>query len=246
MKPVILVLLGMSLLIIQTSCVTSAQSEPRRIKVMIIDTGISPLSVFQPYLSTQGTKNDLNDTHGHGTHITGLVLFGKGLKDPVCNEVQIYSCKFYGIGGQSIENCVRKASKLNVDFINISGGGRGYSPGEASAVKAFKGKMIAAIGNEEVIDGKVVKPAWDASKEGYYPASLRFENIIIVGNGKDEANRYPSSNYGIKGMIWRDGVDVISYNPDGGYRAVTGSSQATAIYTHELIQAKCQRLRSAK
>ncbi len=219
------------------------------IRVLVVDTGIAELPETKPYLSSINVKADLTDTHGHGTHIAGLILYGRNGDDPVCSEVKILSCKFYGKNAavHTTANCFKAAKNLDADFVNFSGGGREKDLAEEAAVKAYPGTMIVAAGNEEVdATGKVTKEAWDISKEPYYPASLNLPNMVVVGNGTRQELRADSSNYGLPGMKWRDGGDIWSLDPKGGKRRMSGTSQATAIYTHELIKKECQRRRSAK
>lgn len=220
------------------------------IRVLVIDTGIAELPETKAYLSNINAKDDLTDTHGHGTHIAGLILYGRYGDDPVCAEVKILSCKFYGKETNTLHtttNCFKAAKNMDVDFVNFSGGGRERDLAEETAVKAYPGKIIVASGNEETDKvGKVTKAAWDISKEPYYPASLNLPNMTVVGNGTRPELRSESSNFGLPGMVWRDGSDIWSLDPKGGKRVMSGTSQATAIYTHELLKKECQRRRSAK
>lgn len=227
-----------------------APKSNEKIRVMIIDTGIAKLPETQEYLSSINSTQDLNDTHGHGTHIAGIILYGRQGDDPVCKEVELLSCKFYGKPDESLHetsNCFRAAKNLNVEIVNFSGGGRAVDTAENEAVKAYPGKIVVAAGNEETDKtGKVTKPAWDISKEAYYPASLNLPNMVVVGNGTRQELRSNSSNYGLPGMVWRDGSAISSLDPKGGKKIMSGTSQATAIYTHELLKKECQRRRSAK
>ena len=224
-------------------------SEPNlhSIRVMVIDTGISQIDELQPFLSKHNSDSDLIDRHGHGTHITGLILFGPKLSDKVCPEVEIISCKFFNPATHSTAECFELAKTLGVEIVNFSGGGREEIKEETKAVKAYSGIIVVASGNYELDTvGRIKKAAWDISKEPYYPASLNLPNMRVVGNGVNEKQRSPSSNFGLPGMIWREGEHIISFDKRSGKASMSGSSQATAIYTHELLQAACQRLRSAK
>lgn len=213
----------------------------KTIKVMIIDTGIAPNDQIEPYLAPSNDKEDLKDKHGHGTHVTGLILYGSKLDDALCDQIEIHSCKFFEPSLHTVKACVKKASELGIDIINFSGGGKDFDSEEAEEIKKFKGIFITAAGNSEAF-----KAASDISKKPYYPASLNYPNMRIVGNGIDEKIRSKSSNYGLPGMIWRKGDNLTSFSNNSGKATLSGSSQATAVYTHEILKRKCQRLGSSR
>lgn len=205
---------------------------------MVIDTGISKVPEITPYLATSPGANDqkdLTDIHGHGTHITGTILYGRRLNDPVCSAVKIYSCKIYFTPQHSSANCFRAAKSLGIHVINYSGGGVERDASEAAAIRDFKGIIVAAAGNENS----------DLKKTPYYPGSLN--GVIMVGNGRSSSERYGKSNYGLDKLKWRAGDNVKSLSNIAGERAtMSGSSMSTALYTHDLLKSLCHRLESAK
>lgn len=212
-----------------------ASEDQEKIKVMVIDSGITPLPQFKNFLSKANSKKDLTDTHGHGTHVTGLILYGRGLGDRVCKEVVIYSCKAFYPELHTPTNCFKAAKNFGIDIVNFSGGGTLVVKEEEKAVSEFKGIIVAATGNEHS----------DISKAPFFPAS--YKEVVAVGNGRDSKNRSLSSNYGLEKIVWIDGEDILSFsNKKDEYVLMTGSSQSAALYTHELLKAKCQRLKSAK
>lgn len=227
------------IVLLMSGCLT-AQGEKSQILVYVIDTGISPkVPQFDRYLSKANSKNDLVDEHGHGTHITGSILFGRDLKDPVCEEVKVVSCRFYYKNSSvTTADCFAKARKANANFVNFSGGGVAYMPQEHLELKALvkTSKVIVAAGNER----------FNLKEKNYYPASLNLEGMEIVANGTSESDRAPSSNYGLPNLKWVDGRRVMSYTPSGSLGMMEGTSQAAALRTHELIKEACQRLRSSK
>jgi len=197
------------------------------IDVLVIDTGISSVQQLKPYLATKDA-----DTNGHGTHIASLIALGKNLRDPVCNNVRIYSCSYLPDTNDT-NNCFKQALKRRYDFINFSGGGKGYDPIEHLFISLLPKTttLVVAAGN----DGKNIEHG------GYYPAALPgIRNKTVVGN-LDGSLRHSMSNYGWAGMEWEQGVQVMGLCADGGICYATGTSQATALYTHKLIQARCSK-----
>jgi hypothetical protein len=227
------------MILLMGGCLT-AQGEKAEILVFVIDTGISPkVSQFEEYLSITNSKSDLIDEHGHGTHITGSILFGKSLKDPVCKEVKVVSCRFFYKNSQvTTADCFRKARLARANFVNFSGGGVDYMAEEHAELKSLVkvSKVVVAAGNER----------FNLKEKSYYPASLNLEGMEIVANGNSESDRAPSSNYGLPNLKWVDGRGVLSYTPSGSIGIMEGTSQAAALRTHELVKEACQRLRSSK
>lgn len=204
----------------------------KKIRVMVIDTGIDgSIKELRPYLTTASSPQDLKDQHGHGTHVASLILKGRSLRDDVCREVEVISCRYYP-NFKAVSTCIKDAIKMKVDIINFSGGGEEFDPLEFKLLKQFKGVLVTSAGNE----GK------NLLQTPYFPASLPLSNIVAVANGTSEQDRAPSSNFGLKKLVWIDGRNVKGMMPGGGYQRMTGTSQAAAIYTHALLKHRCQSL----
>lgn len=165
---------------------------PDEVRVMVIDTGVDyehpMLNKFIDFMGLNLDPESYKDHHGHGTHVTGIILYGNemyahpttdqyGFKhhgfnsyDEVCRSVHILSCKYFDPTNKSNDNlkhtveCVRKAIEMKVDVINYSGGGTEPNENEYNAFKDFiatGGTVVVAAGNEH--ESLVKKP--------YYPAS---------------------------------------------------------------------------
>lgn len=202
------------------------------IKVAVIDTGFDFNSKWttQPKLCTTGHKDftgtGIQDTHGHGTHIAGLIA--KYAKDSdYCLIILKFWDKSSNIGVQSTIDAFKWAVDLKVDYINYSAGGTEFNRQERDAVlNALNANItvVVAAGNE----GK----SYD--KQAYYPA-LYDSRIVVVGNVDTNGKWHSSSNYGKQVDVVEMGVNVLSLGLNSTYAVLTGTSQATAIHTGKLL-----------
>lgn len=208
----------------------------KQIKVAVIDTGITDAYKHKSGLCKSGhfnfvtLNNEVRDTDGHGTNISGLIHKHANRND-YCQLVYMY----YDEKGTSTDNAkrmsgaIKMAIKNKVDFINISGGGNGYIAEEAAAIKQALDKgitVVAAAGNEGAnLDN------WC----NYFPACYD-SRIIVVGSLNKEGKRSEFSNYG-------RAVKHYVYGEDRCANGVCnrGTSQATAIVTGRLINKKGNR-----
>lgn len=177
---------------------------------------------------------NLVDSHGHGTHIAGIIS-GDG-KDVdafkgVCPGTKIMALRYYdpnGSGEDNLKNTVKAiefAVAHHVDLINYSGGGAEFAQGEFNALKKAEKEgilVVAAAGNERS----------DADQNLYFPAAYNLTNIISVTAIDEKGQVLPSSNWGVRKVhVAAPGQAILSTLPNGGYGFMTGTSQATAFVT---------------
>ncbi len=214
----------------------------RDVVVAVIDTGIDPTHPFlkdnmylpgsQASATNYGVdfsknRKDLNqpfDTHGHGTHVAGIVK-------SVFPDVKILTLKYYNPQASGQDNlnstieALRYAVDHGVDIINYSGGGPEPSLEELRILKLAEKKgilVVAAAGNEE--------SNIDQKSNAYYPASYGLSNIITVTAHDQGINTLASSNYGKKSVdISAPGHRIKSSLPNSRAGFLTGTSQATAF-----------------
>lgn len=200
---------------------------PRKhLKVMIIDTGVNRfIPQIHPYIQLYG-QTDTWDLNNHGTHLAGIIA------TKACPGVEIIPC----YGAWEFENsnkCFKLALKLDVDIINYSMEGPIFQNEEAKLLKKLERaniKLIACAGNEGL----------DLEKHPIYPASYPFRNITIVGALSIKGLEMPFSNYNKEGMVWELGEKVKSFGKYGQEMEMSGTSQATAIYTSKLVEKWCK------
>lgn len=224
----------------------------KQIKVAVIDTGISPELLKGNSYCKSGhkdfTNTGLDDRHGHGTHISGIVdqyaknyifTFGKSpkkideLKENYCQIIIKFFDPKQGMFADNLAQtklALRWAIDQKVNIINYSGGGTEPSKEEKALIVEALDKgiiIVAAAGNERS----------DIDKHKYYPA-MYDKRIHVVGNlvklqPREIAN---SSNRGESVTDWEIGTNVLSRLPDERYGLMTGTSQATAIKTGKLVR----------
>lgn len=245
-------ILSFILLFYLTACAsTMAHQDPPipalprgTIDVMVIDTGIDEEHPYlKPYIDTErspdhGVRDDNTLTEfqrGHGTHITGLILYGRSIDDRqphgLCKEIRIINCsKLVG----NPESCMAEALRLGVKYINYAGIGTGFIQAEYDLMKQLVSRgvtIVTAAGNE----GK------NLSKNSFYPASYNIPGVYVVGNGLSQSERAGSSNFG-PGLTWEDGFMVLSTYPGGKFEFMTGTSQSSALRMHKLLMYRCGTL----
>lgn len=167
-------------------------------------------------------SRDLTDTHGHGTHVAGIV---KG----IAPRVRLMILKYYDPHSRTSDNlgntvkAITYAVRMNANIINYSGGGTQPNDLEKAAIKQAEEKgllFVAAAGNEKS----------DSDKTGFYPASYDLANIISVTAINKNENILESSNYGRFTVdVAAPGENIYSTLPNGSYGYMTGTSQATAF-----------------
>ena len=199
------------------------------------------------------------DTHGHGTHVSGLVK-------SIYPDVKILALKYFNPEASGIQNLdasveamnyVAKIAKSNLGkkykfVINFSGGGPGSNQKELIAIYELMEAdvlLIAAAGNFD----KNIDDINNKNNE-YYPASydlIQFaktqgkntkkiitDNIIAVAGINQSNKLHSSSNWGKKSVdIAAPGADINSSTRSLGSisknysEKMTGTSQATAFVT---------------
>ena len=185
--------------------------------------------------STKSPTTTPDDSHGHGTHVSGIVK-------SIFPDVKILALKYYNpqASGQANLDSTIKALEYavdqNVDIINYSGGGPEASSAELAVLKKAEKKgilVIAAAGNE--------RSNIDRKKNAYYPASYGLSNIITVGAHDESNNLIAASNWGSKSVdIAAPGFRIKSAIPNNGAGFMTGTSQATAFVTGVVALVKSQ------
>lgn len=197
-----------------------------RIKIGMIDSGISQKQSTSKILCTDGMKSmvekDLGyDTHGHGTNIFGLIS-----KDLDPKKYCIISYKIWNSSTpaqkvmQFSTNAIKQAVEDGVKFLNISMSGYGYHVPEFIALQYATQYMlvIVAAGNDsQSLDNRC----------DVFPACYR--HLL-------KSNFYVIGGYDVKESNYGNIVDFYTYGKKMGIPVLSGTSQATAFFTNKLIK----------
>lgn len=208
-------------------------------KIVVLDTGLDITDTrLSPKLCAEGhkdfTNTELKDTHGHGTHVVGLIE--QYAKD---TDYCLVIVKYYREEDDKIKNmkaykeALTYAFSLEPKIINFSGSGPQFDEDELVLIKDHPNTiLVTSAGNEKV----------NLDIEKRYPASYKEKNIIVVGSidavstTKDAGkNKSSFSNYGKIVTHWEIGNLVLSTAPDGKQVYNSGTSMSSAIYTGKLI-----------
>lgn len=180
------------------------------------------------------SNNKLDDNHGHGTHIAGIIGAEaenkKGISG-ISPEVSLMILKYYDPKVPNNDNLkntilsIKYAVKMGAHIINYSGGGTDFSQEEHDAIAEAERKgilFVAAAGNERS----------NSDQFHYYPADYKLKNIISVTAIDPTTEVLSSSNYGVETVdIAAPGQNILSALPNNTYGLMTGTSQATAFVT---------------
>ena len=203
---------------------TCSPALAKTLRVAVVDTGLKVKYKKVAKLCPRGHNSSYGedpfvDTQEHGTNIAGIITnraFGDYCLIIIKADSEKKKRNWFYKG-------LYLAIKSQPDIINISWGGHKFNAKEHRLIlyALARGiKIVAAAGNNGDNLGVLCN---------YYPACSSGK-IIVVGN------THMTSNYGAPVDAYRRGISV-----EGFGIVMTGSSQATAMYTAELINRMSSR-----
>lgn len=209
------------------------------------------------------TGFSLHDYHGHGTNISGLIhRYAKG-KD-YCQIIIKYTNGTADKGPDKsfirFIKALQHAINLDVDFINISGGGSAFNKEEKALVKKAIDKgitIVAGAGNDNVfmlskeerdtvlgqLKKEIAKQRQTSTKKkklfnivknsGHFYPAMYYPEVVVVSAVDNHGNRARFANYGKKYVdVYERGVNMYGeYGP-----MMSGTSQSTAVHTGKLVR----------
>ncbi len=164
------------------------------------------------------------DNGGHGTHVSGIIANSNF-------AVKIMPIKVIEEKKGNLSSVIRGikyAADNNADIIN-------FSIGTTENSKALKTATEYALKKGIII----VAAAGNAGDDTpYYPAA--YDQVIAVGATNKEGERLSKSNYGTWVNIFAQGQNILSSAPGNEYEYKSGTSQAAAVVTAEIVKIKSQ------
>jgi thermitase len=175
-------------------------------------------------------SSNLNDQHGHGTHIAGIIAAtGRSFIRGIAPHAKLMVLKYFDPERAIVSPLVasalaiKYAVHMGADVINYSGGGKEPSEIELQALSeaAQRGVLVvAAAGNEKA----------NSDHTPFYPADYELENILSVSAIDEKHRLLETSNWGKRSVdIAAPGHEILSTLPQSSYGEMTGTSQATAF-----------------
>lgn len=205
------------------------------LKIAVIDTGLDLKDErMSGHLCKMEHRNyveqeTINDINGHGTSIVSIIeQYAKNSN--YC--IMVY--KFYSDKDPGFMNVFHEIQALaqalddGANIVNISASGPEFHERERILMENHPHTaFIVAAGN----DGKDL----DIPGNEFYPGSYFLKNEIVVENVDTSGKPVLHSNYSKKIIAKENGVNVMSYLPNDKLGKLSGTSQATAIFTGKLI-----------
>lgn len=198
-----------------------------KIRVGIIDTGISKSSLITPYLCqepTDFTGEGWQDSHGHGTNIAGLITKGLDTSKFCLVVIKFYSDRMSSPDADAtFQKALIYASTQKINVLNVSVSGGSYRYEEMLTFQSMlkAGTVInISSGNKRKLLNKKSCHDFPACNALWLPA------INVVG-----ANDLEQANVGEIVKIKMPG-----YLQCGFGICLSGTSQSTANYTNKVLR----------
>lgn len=204
--------------------------------IAVIDTGVDSehpkvihrvLNGFSPLVRDPDVPIPYHDTHGRGTHVTGVAAGSDGVHMVgVAPQVSIVSIKTHDQKGGHYRGDLLEGLLWLSEWIRVwdeqrvialmCGGYRYESPFLQMALNRLQEQgvvLIAGAGDQ-------------GGDQRMYPAAA--ENVLAVGAVDEAGKRTSFSNYGPWVPLAAPGKEIYSSIPGGGYGMASGTSQAAA------------------
>ncbi len=232
------------------------------IKVGVIDTGIDSGhpdllgKVYNTHYIYFDDPDEGKDVLGHGTHVAGIIGANTNNSKGVagtCWNVELVSLKIM----ENVDNkgvyqtknlvaAIERAINLNLNILNLSGGGYGYDSNVKNAIDSYQGLFVCSAGNgiDTNNDGFADRAA-NTDVEKHYPSSCNSNNIISVTSFNESGSYVQSEGTGDNTIYYNYGATSVDLAAPGssiystvptsvrssGYDSWSGTSMAAPYVT---------------
>lgn len=183
--------------------------------------------------------DDVKDSHGHGTHVAGIIAANKTPKGmtgiaPECN-LHIYKVLDNNGNGNfdTISNALEHAiNQGEIDIVNMSLGGSENNQRMHDLIKKANEKgicIVCASGNEANGDDGSVD---EYSYPGFFQESIETGSIEI----NDSMSKFSNSNANLDVVSY--GGNITSCYPNDKYATTSGTSQSSPLISGALALLK--------
>jgi subtilisin family serine protease len=202
-----------------------------RKRIVVIDTGLNVDNNFKPFLCKDWEQDmtgfGIQDDHGHGTNVAGIIIKGLDSKKVCLVIVKYYTALTPNSYNFSyFLNAIRLVPTLKPSVVNLSSNGGRFVQTELDLLRwsILNGVYFnAAAGNDHI----------DLDKGCFsFPAcyNVKSKYVNIVGshtNGKYDV----FTNFGKVVTTYQPGKEICYLN-----NCMSGTSQATAVFTNKLVK----------
>lgn len=210
---------------------TNRKYTGKGVNIAILDSGIDSSHKdlkIKGGVSFIGSKNDYNDSTGHGTHVAGIIgaKIKEGRINGIAPQANIYAVKLlnnHNSGKNSnllsaVEWCLEK--KMNIIHMSISSNKKSKAVEVSLQIAYKKGVlMIASAGNQ----------GFYLTESITYPGA--YSTVIAVGSVNKNNERSLFSSVGSELEIMAPGESIYSTEPHNKYGYRDGTSMAAPHVT---------------
>lgn len=213
------------------------------VKVAVLDTGVNsshPDLQIKESINKVTGADSAEDGYGHGTHVAGIIGArannGRG-GSGIAPEAEIYNIRVMNAQGGGTDADIiaglTEAVEQDVDIINMSLGGPGYSGIYQAKINEAYEKGIAVV----------VSAGNDGVSSINYPAC--YEHVICVAATDTNNNRASFSTFGSWVDLSAPGEDILS-TYKSSYAYMDGTSMACPVVAGEaaVMLGACESLKS--
>ena len=187
------------------------------------------INFVKPNSDTAADPDDLTDTVGHGTKVTGVICAAANAKGVVgaAHRAKVLPLKVAGSSdfkNSYVAGAINKAVELGVDVISMS---FGYNSDTDMASRTIKQAVKNALACNIIVVAAAGNDGNDPVKGSLYSYPASYDGVISVANLTQTSNGYAvssTSRHNDKVTIAAPGSSIETTSAGGGYAVVSGTS----------------------